>query len=63
MTAKLCIEVDENTVKSLVRQYLERQIGAELEDEDIIIETKSKQNYRSEWESASFRAKVDKIIE
>ncbi len=37
-------------------------LGTKLEIKDVIIETKSKQNYSSEWESASFRATVRKMI-
>ncbi len=62
MAIKIQIKVDERTLRNLVRQYLERQMGTELEDEDICIETKSEQNYKSEWETAAFRAKVDKTI-
>lgn len=62
MSAKVQIEIDEATLKRLVHQYLERQVGVSLEEKDIVIETKSKQNYKSEWESAAFRARVDKYI-
>lgn len=62
VSAKIQIEIDETTLKRLVRDYLGRQIGAEISEKDIIIETKSKQNYKSEWESAAFRARVDKTI-
>jgi hypothetical protein len=62
MATKVQIEVDERTLKNLVRQYLSQQVGPELDDKDISIETKSKQNYKSEWEQAAFRATVDKII-
>jgi hypothetical protein len=62
MATKVQIEVDERTLKNLVRQYLSQQVGTELDDKDIRIETKSKQNYKSEWEQAAFRATVDKII-
>jgi len=62
MATTINIEVDENTLRRLVKRYLEQQIGAELDEKDISIETKSKQNYRSEWESAAFRARVNKHV-
>lgn len=50
------IELNEADVKKLIRQELQRQLGEiPLKDDAVKIETKSKQNYRSEWESAAFR--------
>ena len=60
---KFSVEIDEIMLRSLVLQYLSKSLGAIatlLVDEDIRIEVKSKQNYRSEWESAAFRARIDK---
>jgi hypothetical protein len=62
MGTTINIEVDEHTLLKLVKRYLEDQVGAELDDKDIVIETKSKQNYRSEWERAAFRARVHKHV-
>ncbi len=62
MGTKINIEVDENTVKKLVLAHLETLCGVALEDTDVKIEVKSKQNYKSEWEVASYRATVDKIL-
>lgn len=59
----LSIEVDEACLRKLVRRYICEDVGIDLlDDEDIKIEVKSKQNYRSEWEQASFRAIVNKAI-
>jgi len=59
----LHIEVDEKMVTKLVREYIINDVGIDLvEDSDITIEVKSKQNYRSEWEKAAFRAVVNKIL-
>lgn len=56
---KVSIEIDEAKLKELVRDYVNEQLG-ELAAavDDIKIETKSKQNYRAEWETASFRATI-----
>lgn len=59
MAAKIDIEVDEITLKRLVVEYLQRKMGdIKIDENDVYIETKSKQNYRSEWEVAAFRAKA-----
>jgi len=55
---KVSVEIDEEKLKELVRDYLNEQLGelgAELSN--IKIETRSKQNFRSEWEEAEFRAR------
>lgn len=60
MATTIKIEIDESTLKKLIKQYLEDQIGTSIDEKDIKIETKSKQNYSSEWESAAFRASIHK---
>lgn len=58
---KIRIEVDEATLKSLVQQHLGEQLGELAPNaSDIVIEVKSKQNYKSEWEPAAFRAVYEK---
>ena len=62
MGARVKIEIDERTLRMLVLGYLSEKVGVQLAEKDVQIETKSAQNYRSEWERASFRARVDKEI-
>jgi len=62
MAAQINILVDEETLRNLVHRWLCEQIGAEIDIKDIKIEVKSNQNYKSEWEQASFRATVSKTI-
>lgn len=57
---RIQIEIDEKTLRRLVVRYLSEQIGTELSDKDVLVETKSTQNYRAEWESALFRARIQK---
>ncbi len=60
---KLKIEIDEATVKQLVLKYIQDKLGnVELIEKQVRIETKSKQNYRSEWEVAAYRAVYDSEI-
>ena len=57
------IELSETTMKQIIREYLELTLGdVILNEKDIKIEVKSKQNYKSEWEVASFRATVNKTF-
>jgi hypothetical protein len=54
--AKFRIEITEDEVKRLIHQHLLDKLGGCAFDEKrVVIETKSKQNYRSEWETAAFR--------
>lgn len=59
---KFNIEIDENELKRLVFNHLQEKLGeVPLLMTDIQIEVKSQQNYKSEWEKAAFRARVEKI--
>lgn len=49
----LKIEVDENKIKELIVDYIEKMLGElTLDPKDIHLLVKSKQNYRSTWEDA-----------
>ena len=62
--ATIRIEVPESTLKQLVFDYLQDKLGdVPLSSDDVKIEVKSKQNYKAEWETARYRAVVDKNIE
>jgi len=54
---KIRIEFDEKTLRELVFHHVQSSLGhLPFDEKDIVIEVKSKQNYKSEWESAEFRA-------
>lgn len=58
---RLSVEIDEAELKRLVLNHVQEKLGdVEVGAQDIKIEVKSKQNFRSEWEEASFRARVEK---
>jgi len=57
---KINIEFDEDELTRLIINKLEDILNVTLTPEDIKIEVKSTQNYRSEWEKAKFRARVIK---
>lgn len=55
---KIRIEIDEKRLRELILSELTNQLGeaAPQDLKDIEIQVKSKQNYKSEWEKADFRA-------
>jgi len=54
------ITLTEHDLKKLVMQEISRRMGElPLEESDVKIETKSTQNYKSEWEMAAFRARLN----
>lgn len=55
------LELNELDLRSLILEHFKDQLGAlgnKLTVDDICIEVKSKQNYKSEREKADFRAKI-----
>lgn len=60
---KIQITLTEQDIRTAVKQYLERQYEMTLPNESTLtIETKSKQNYRSEWENAEYRGKFESTL-
>jgi hypothetical protein len=57
----ITVEITEQDLKRLILAELRQTMPeAEIAETDVTIEVKSKQNYRSEWEQAAFRATVKK---
>lgn len=51
------IEIDEKKLRGLVLDYLRAKLGdVSLNSDRVVILVKSKQNYKSEWEEAAFKA-------
>lgn len=59
---KITTTITEADLRKLVQKHLENVLNVQLDEKDITIEVKSKQNYKSEWEVAAFRATVNKEI-
>lgn len=54
------ITLTELDLKRLVCDELQRRMGdIQLEANDVKIETKSTQNYKADWETAAFRARIN----
>ncbi len=49
-------EITEAEIRRAVIDYIKDHIGVSVYANDVKIEVKSKQNYKSEWEEAAFRA-------
>ncbi len=57
----LRIELTEADLRKLVFRHVCEKLGSVgLIETDVKIEVKSKQNWKSEWEEAAFRAVVNK---
>lgn len=53
------IEITEKELRKLVADDIEKRLGdIGFRTEDVHIQVKSKQNYKSEWEEAAFRATI-----
>lgn len=58
--ANIKIEYSATDLKNLVLKDLQGKFpGQKIELHQVAIETKSKQNYKSEWETADFRASIN----
>jgi hypothetical protein len=58
---KINLELTEIELKEIVLAKFQEMLGEiPLKKEDVHIQVKSKQNYKSEWEEASFRAIVNR---
>lgn len=59
---KIRIEIDKKRLQQLVQAEIERLAGdIAVEPTKIAIETRSKQNYRAEWEEADYRAVFESV--
>jgi len=59
---KLKLELTEYDLKLFVLNHISEKMDFTIKEEDIKILVKSKQNYKSEWETAEFKAVYEKII-
>jgi precorrin-2 methylase len=56
---RIHIEIDEQELKRLVINRLEEIMADEINEKNVIILVKSKNNYKSEWEPAAFKAEYN----
>ena len=56
---KVLIELTEKDLRRLAVAEIARRTGQTVDEKHVHTETKSTQNYKSEWESALFRARYE----
>ena len=54
---KITVELTEKDLVDLVVKEISNRTNSNVSANDVRIETRSKQNYKSEWENAAFRAR------
>lgn len=61
---KLHVELTNEEVRQLILGAIENKLSgnADLKKEDVVIEVKTKQNYKAEWERGEFRVSYDGSI-
>lgn len=60
---KIKVEVDTETLRRLAIEHIQAKFDVPIDPNDIVIEVRSKQNYREkEWERGEFRALLEKNI-
>jgi hypothetical protein len=52
------IDLTKDELHAALVKYIEAELGVSINDYELRIEVKSKQNYKSEWEEADYRATV-----
>lgn len=59
------VSLSELEIKDAIARYIAENVGVKIEASAVVIEVKSKQNFKSEWEQAAIRCeftahKIDK---
>jgi hypothetical protein len=50
------ISLTQDDINRAITQFIAEELGFSVDPKEVIIEVKSKQNYKSEWEQAAIRA-------
>jgi hypothetical protein len=53
---KIKVEITENDMKKIIKEELEHKLNICIDMNKVSIFVKSKQNYKSEWETSDFKA-------
>lgn len=57
------LKMNEDEIREAIRSYLYSIYSISVEKNQLLIEVKSKQNYKSEWEQASIRIDCQIAVE
>lgn len=60
---KIKIEITEKELKKIIKEHIDDTLNKDIDMNDVKILVKSKQNYKSEWEAADFKAEYENIRE
>lgn len=52
---KILLELNEDNIRAIIAEWLNTNYNQDFRPEEINIQVKSKQNYKSEWETAEIR--------
>jgi hypothetical protein len=55
----ISITITKEKLRELVVNHLQTLVNVDFDPKKVIIEVKSTQNWKSEWENADFRAKYE----
>lgn len=58
---KLQVELNEQDIRDILARYINGEYGTNFTWQDLPIQVKSKQNYRSDWEEAEIKIDVQVI--
>ena len=62
MSAKVTIELDTDALRLLICNHLSDKLKEVILMEDVDIQVKDSMNYKAEWETGQFRARISKFI-
>lgn len=54
---QIVVELSEAEIRGILAEFINTNFNVEVKGADLPIESKSKQNYKSEWETAAIRVK------
>jgi hypothetical protein len=53
------ITIDSKQLKKLIIKHIETEFNTTVEEKEIDIEVKTKQNYKADWEHGDFKAELN----
>ena len=59
MKLRVNVEITEADLRKLIAEHIGMKIGHPCEEKDVVIEVKTKANWKAEWERGDFRARFN----
>jgi hypothetical protein len=60
---KATVKLNSAEIRQAISDYIAERAGLRLRPDDLVVEVKSKQNYRSEWEQADIRVECEAMAQ